>query len=198
MGTPTLRQYLRFRLGTRGGRTAWFNFFIKPFGASSFAEFWRWWNPVYGYFLYYYSYRPMSRVMPRPIASFLTFVLCGFLHDLPAWVFTREACTGRRADPRGCSRQLTTTDNRRNGRDEPTDDERQTDRQIGPNGLTKRDRSGNTGQTRCLTEMGSELNGGSGKPTKQCEGSGPICAKVLEGVEEPVGQIRRPPDRSSR
>jgi hypothetical protein len=90
MGTPTLRRYLRFRLGSRGGGTAWFNFFIKPFGASSFAEFWRWWNPVYGYFLYYYSYRPMSRVMPRPIASFLTFVLCGFLHDLPAWVFTRR------------------------------------------------------------------------------------------------------------
>jgi hypothetical protein len=29
----TLSQYLRFRLGKRGGRTAWFNFFIRPFGA---------------------------------------------------------------------------------------------------------------------------------------------------------------------
>jgi hypothetical protein len=87
----TLAQYLRFRLGTTGGRTAWFNFFIKPFGASSFAQFWRLWNPVYGYYLYYYSYRPLSRVVPRPLAVLATFVLCGFvLHDLPAWVSTRK------------------------------------------------------------------------------------------------------------
>jgi len=87
----TLAQYLRFRLGSKGGKTAWFNFFIKPFGASSFAQFWRLWNPVYGYFLYYYSYRPLSRVMPRTGAMLTTFVACGFfLHDLPAWVFTRR------------------------------------------------------------------------------------------------------------
>jgi hypothetical protein len=41
----TLSQYLRFRLGSRGGRIAWFNFFIKPFGASSFAQFWLLWIP---------------------------------------------------------------------------------------------------------------------------------------------------------
>jgi hypothetical protein len=87
----TLAQYLRFRLGSKGGRTAWFNFFVKPFGASSFAQFWRLWNPVYGYFLYYYSYRPLSRVMPRSLAMLSTFVACGFLlHDLPAWVFSRR------------------------------------------------------------------------------------------------------------
>ena len=87
----TFAQYLRFRLGSKGGKSAWFNFFIKPFGASSFAEFWRLWNPVYGYFLYYYSYRPLSRVMPRTPAMLITFVACGFfLHDLPAWVFSRR------------------------------------------------------------------------------------------------------------
>lgn len=48
----TFAQYLRFRLGTASGRTVWFNFIIKPFGASSFAGFWRQWNPVYGYVLY--------------------------------------------------------------------------------------------------------------------------------------------------
>ena len=39
----TLTQYLRFRLGSEGGKTAWFNFFIRPFGASSLAHFWRLW-----------------------------------------------------------------------------------------------------------------------------------------------------------
>jgi D-alanyl-lipoteichoic acid acyltransferase DltB (MBOAT superfamily) len=87
----TLSQYLRFRLGSKGGRTAWFNFFIRPFGAASFAQFWRLWNPVYGYFLYYYSYRPLSRILPRAAAVLATVVVCGFLlHDLPAWAFARK------------------------------------------------------------------------------------------------------------
>ena len=84
-------QYLRFRLGPAGGRKAWFNFFIRPFGAASFAQFWRLWNPVYGYFLYYFSYRPLARVIPRPAAMMVTFAACGFLlHDVPAWVVTRR------------------------------------------------------------------------------------------------------------
>lgn len=90
-GRLTFAQYLRFRLGASSGRTAWFNFFIKPFGASSFAGFWRQWNPVYGYFLYYYSYRPLSQVLPRAPAMLMTFAACGFLlHDVPAWILTRR------------------------------------------------------------------------------------------------------------
>ncbi len=85
----TFRQYLKFRLGSHGGGSAWFNFFIKPFAAGSFAEFWRLWNPVYGYFLYWFSYRPLARVLPRALAMLITFVACGLLlHDLPAWLLT--------------------------------------------------------------------------------------------------------------
>ena len=87
----SLRKYLNLRLGSQGGLKAWFNFFIKPFGARSFAEFWRLWNPVYGYFLIYYCYRPLREVVPRPAAVMLTLATCGFvLHDLPAWAFTRR------------------------------------------------------------------------------------------------------------
>ncbi len=90
-GKPGVRRYLEYRLGREGGRTAWFNFFIKPFGAVSFAQFWRLWNPLYGYFLYYYAYRPLSRRLPRGVAVLVTFILCGFLlHDLPAWLVTRR------------------------------------------------------------------------------------------------------------
>src|SRR6266536_1405094 len=85
----TFRRYLKLRLGNSGGGAAWFNFFIKPFAARSFAEFWRLWNPVYGYFLYRFSYRPLARVLPRPLAMLITFVACGFvLHDLPARLVT--------------------------------------------------------------------------------------------------------------
>src|ERR1700730_815747 len=90
-GRVSFQRYLAFRLGKAGGATAWFNFFIKPFGARSFSEFWRQWNPVYGYFLYYYSYRPLTRLLPRAPAMLITFAACGFLlHDLPAWVFARR------------------------------------------------------------------------------------------------------------
>ena len=92
---PSLRWYLGRRLGPLGGRRAWFNFFIKPFGASSFASFWRQWNPVYGYYLNLYSYRPLSRIVGRRGAMFATFVVCGFvLHDLPAWVVRRRLPPG--------------------------------------------------------------------------------------------------------
>lgn len=73
----TFTQYLEFRLGTDGGRSAWFNFFVKSFGARSFSEFWRLWNPVYGYILYYFSYRPLARVLPRPLAVLITFAASG-------------------------------------------------------------------------------------------------------------------------
>jgi D-alanyl-lipoteichoic acid acyltransferase DltB (MBOAT superfamily) len=86
----SFQQYLRLRLGPPGW-ARWYNFFIRPFGAASFAEFWRRWNPVYGYFLTYYVYRPLSRIVPRPAAMMATFVFCGFaLHDLPAWVASRR------------------------------------------------------------------------------------------------------------
>ena len=83
-------RYLNFCLG-RGARARWFNFFVRPFGARSFAEFWRLWNPVYGYFLAYFLYRPATRALPRPVAVMITFVFCGFLlHDVPAWIITRR------------------------------------------------------------------------------------------------------------
>lgn len=64
---------------------------MHPFTAASFAEFWRRWNPVYGYFLGYYVYRPAARHLPRPVAVMVTFVVAGLVgHDLPAWVATRR------------------------------------------------------------------------------------------------------------
>jgi|SRR5579859_1228635 len=86
-----MQRYLERRLGPLGRRQAWSNFFIKPFGAPSFASFWRQWNPVYGYFLSRYCYRPLSKVIGRRPAMLATFVICGLvLHDVPAWIVTRR------------------------------------------------------------------------------------------------------------
>ena len=54
----------------------------RSLGASSFAGFWRYWNPVFGCYLGRYVDSPLRRVLPRTTALVLTFVLCGTLHDL--------------------------------------------------------------------------------------------------------------------
>ena len=54
----------------------------RSLGAGSFASFWLYWNPVFGYYLGRYVDSPLRRVLPRPAALVLTFVLCGGLHDL--------------------------------------------------------------------------------------------------------------------
>ncbi|MCO4770052.1 MAG: acyltransferase [Deltaproteobacteria bacterium] len=59
----------------------------RSFGAKSFAEFWRHWNPIFGYYLGKYSYVPASRFAPRWLALTLTFVLCGGLHDVVTLLF---------------------------------------------------------------------------------------------------------------
>lgn len=78
----TLTEYITRRLGQSTKEQA-LNFLAKPFGAASFTEFWQYWNPVWGYFLRYYCYRPLRKHLPRAIAVFLTFFVCGLVHDLP-------------------------------------------------------------------------------------------------------------------
>lgn len=78
----TLSAYVAYRLGP-DIRTQAINFLAKPFGAASFAQFWWYWNPVVGYCLYYYSYKPLRAFLPRWLSVWVTFLFCGMLHDLP-------------------------------------------------------------------------------------------------------------------
>jgi hypothetical protein len=81
MPPVSLTTYIEQRLGTTVREQA-VNFLAKPFTASTVREFWWYWNPVVGYALRYGCYRPMRRVLPRPLAGLLTFSLCGLVHDL--------------------------------------------------------------------------------------------------------------------
>ena len=56
--------------------------FSRAFGASDFTRFWRYWNPLGGYFLGYFCYAPLRHFAPRPPCLIVTFALNGFLHDL--------------------------------------------------------------------------------------------------------------------
>jgi hypothetical protein len=45
--------------------------------------FWVLWNPPYGYVLLFFVYRPLRRVMPHSMATYLAFLVSGFLlHDV--------------------------------------------------------------------------------------------------------------------
>lgn len=55
---------------------------LRSLGAKSFAVFWHYWNPVFGYALGRYVYPPLKRVLPSAAALIGTFVVCGALHDL--------------------------------------------------------------------------------------------------------------------
>lgn len=90
----TLSEFIARRLGSGNEMALLKTMFARSFGASTFADFWRYWNPVYGYYLQYYCYRPLRRFLPRPVAVVLTFAASGFfLHDLPFgwWVRALKA-----------------------------------------------------------------------------------------------------------
>ncbi|MHB1416216.1 MAG: MBOAT family O-acyltransferase [Chloroflexota bacterium] len=82
----TLRDFVQRRLGRGSDLQQLKRMFSRSFGAGSFAGFWRYWNPVYSYYLDQYCYRPLRKVLPRSLAIVATFACSGFLlHDLPFW-----------------------------------------------------------------------------------------------------------------
>ena len=93
----TLGQYVAFRNGVPlGDSRSLRNMLQRSFGAASFAGFWQYWNPIWGYGLGRYVYAPLRRLLPPAGAFILTFAISGGLHDLatmavsgaPAFLFT--------------------------------------------------------------------------------------------------------------
>ena len=78
----TLFSYVRRRTGVPlGGRGSLVNMLSRSLGASSFAGFWRHWNPMWGYGLSRYVFSPLRRRLPAPVALILTFLASGLIHD---------------------------------------------------------------------------------------------------------------------
>lgn len=51
-------------------------------GAKNFPAFWNFWNPIFGYYLGTKIFKPLKKILPVALALILTFVFCGFVHDL--------------------------------------------------------------------------------------------------------------------
>jgi hypothetical protein len=86
-----LRTYVDYRLGRH--QPWWrqtYNALVRPLTAASFAEFWRSWNPVWGYYLYFWFYRPARRVLPHLAAVMVTFTASGLAHNLLATLLSHR------------------------------------------------------------------------------------------------------------
>ena len=87
----SLRTYVDYRLGRN--EPWWrqsYNVLMRPLTARSFAGFWRSWNPVWGYYLYYWCYKPARRVLPRLTAVMVTFTASGLAHNLLATLLSHR------------------------------------------------------------------------------------------------------------
>lgn len=79
----TLAEYIRRRNGVPlGAPGSLRNMLHRSLGAGSFAGFWQYWNPVFGYGLARYVHSPLLRVLPPVAAVIVTFAVCGAGHDL--------------------------------------------------------------------------------------------------------------------
>ena len=87
----TLGQYVYLRNGVPLGASGSLrNMLHRSFGAPSFAKFWQYWNPIWGYGLGKYVYSPLGRVLPPAAALIMTFVISGGLHDLATMAVRRS------------------------------------------------------------------------------------------------------------
>ena len=87
----SLRTYVDYRLGRN--EPWWrqsYNVLMRPLTARSFAGFWRSWNPVWGYYLYYWCCKPARRVLPRLAAVMVTFTASGLAHNLLATLLSHR------------------------------------------------------------------------------------------------------------
>lgn len=58
------------------------NMLYRSLGSGTFAGFWRFWNPIWSFYLGKFIYKPFKRFLPSFLALLITFMACGFIHDV--------------------------------------------------------------------------------------------------------------------
>ena len=78
----TLTEYVKKRNGVAiGSSKSLRNNLYRSLGAKNFSTFWNYWNPIFGYYLGKFIFKPLKRILPIGIALLLTFIFCGIIHD---------------------------------------------------------------------------------------------------------------------
>jgi hypothetical protein len=89
--TISLSAYVKKRNGVALGASGSMRHMLKrSLGAGSFYLFWRYWNPIWGYYLSRYVMKPLIQFLPAWLAVFLTFAVSGAIHDMAVTVVKLE------------------------------------------------------------------------------------------------------------
>ena len=88
-----LSDYVKKRNGVPlGNSNSLRNMLTRSLGAGKFSIFWQYWNPIWGFYLGKYIFKPLKLILPQALSLIITFVICGFIHDLVImllkWKFT--------------------------------------------------------------------------------------------------------------
>ena len=83
-----LSDYIKKRNGVPlGASNSLRNMLYRSLGAGKFSIFWRYWNPIWSYYLGKYIFKPLKMFLPPALSLILTFVVCGFIHDVAIMLF---------------------------------------------------------------------------------------------------------------
>jgi len=78
-----LSDYIKKRNGVPlGASNSLRNMMIRSLGAGKFSNFWKYWNPIWSYYLGKYIFKPLKIILPPDLSLLITFAFCGFIHDL--------------------------------------------------------------------------------------------------------------------
>jgi D-alanyl-lipoteichoic acid acyltransferase DltB (MBOAT superfamily) len=84
----TLTEYIKKRNGVPiGNSNSLRNNLYRSLGAKNFSAFWNYWNPVFGYYLGRFVFKPLKKIFPVGIALLFTFIFCGLIHDAVTTIF---------------------------------------------------------------------------------------------------------------
>ena len=85
--TQSLAEHVKRRNGVPlGAPGSLYNMLKRSLGAKSFAAFWQYWNPIWGYYLNLKVFMPAKKWLPASLALLLTFGVSGALHDVAVTV----------------------------------------------------------------------------------------------------------------
>ena len=86
-----LSDYVKRRNGVPlGDSNSLRNMLSRSLGAGKFSIFWQYWNPIWGFYLGKYIFKPLKLILPQTLSIIITFVVCGFIHDLAIMLLKRE------------------------------------------------------------------------------------------------------------
>ena len=64
----SLTEYVQYRNGVPLGASGSLqNMLVRSLGAGTFAKFWQNWNPIWGYALGRYIYKPLNQFLPASV-----------------------------------------------------------------------------------------------------------------------------------